>query len=163
MTQDTDTAVLLDVAKQIMTAAGCAALITTDESGLPSSRAVRTFPSDDALTKIAIPTHPDSRKTRHVRDRPDVVLSYIDDPGRGYVTVIGKAVLNERPEDRTAVWADPFSAFWPDGPESDEYLLIDLTPERIELRSFTLGVAPEPTRWTPEILEIVQAGRWRRV
>ena len=48
MTQSPDTKALLDAAKQIMTAAGCASLITVDESGLPSSRAVRTFLSDDS-------------------------------------------------------------------------------------------------------------------
>ncbi len=75
MTQSPDTKALLDAAKQIMTAAGCASLITVDESGLPSSRAVRTFLSDDKFTKIVIPTHPDSRKTVQVRNNSNVVLS----------------------------------------------------------------------------------------
>ncbi len=162
MTQGSDIEALLDVGKQIMTAAGCASLITIDESGLPSSRPVRTFPSDDELTKITIPTDSNSRKTVQARNDSRVVLSYIDVPTRGYVTVIGNAVLNDRLEDKKAIWVDPFLAFWPDGPESKDYLLIDVTPERIELRSFTQGVAEEPTRWTPVKLERTGTGGWQQ-
>lgn len=162
MTQSTDIKALLDVANQIMAAAGCASLITIDESGLPSSRAVRTFLSDDEFTKIVVPTHPESRKTVHVRNNSHVVLSYIDVPNRGYVTVIGNAVLNDRLEDKRSFWSEPFRAFFPGGAESAEYLLIDVTPERIELRSFTLGVAAEPTRWSPVILERAATGRWQQ-
>jgi general stress protein 26 len=163
MTQDSDIEALLDVGKQIMTAAGCASLITIDESGLASSRPVRTFPSDEELTKITIPTDSNSRKTVQARSNSRVVLSYIDVPTRGYVTVIGNAVLNDRLEDKKTIWMDPFLAFWPDGPETESYLLIDVTPERIELRSFTQGVAEEPTRWTPVTLERTGTGGWQQI
>ena len=162
MTQDSDIEALLDVGKQIMTAAGCASLITIDEAGLPSSRPVRAFPSDDELTKITIPTDSNSRKTVQARSNSRVLLSYVDAPTRGYVTVIGNAELNDRPEDKKAIWMDPFSAFWPDGPESESYLLIDVTPERIEMRSYTQGVAEDPTRWTPVTLERTGAGGWQQ-
>ena len=162
MTQDSDIEALLDVGKQIMTAAGCASLITIDEAGLPSSRPVRTFPADDELTKITIPTDSNSRKTVQARSNSRVLLSYVDAPTRGYVTVIGNAELNDRPEDKKAIWLDPFSAFWPDGPESESYLLIDVTPERIEMRSYTQGVAEDPTRWTPVTLERTGAGGWQQ-
>ena len=162
MTQDYDIETLLRVAKLIMTAAGCASLITIDESGLPSSRAVRTFPSDDEFTKIAIPTDSKSRKTLHVRNNSSVVLSYIDAPTRGYVTVIGNAVLNDRPEKKKALWKDSFLLFWPDGPESEDYLVIDVTPERIELRSYTQGVAEEPTHWAPVTLRRTGIGGWQQ-
>lgn len=162
MTQNSDIDAVLNVAKQIMTAAGCAALITINESGLPSSRPVRTILSDDEFTKITIPTDQASRKTHHVRSNSNVVLSYIDTPTRGYVTVIGEAVLNDRLEDKKAAWAEPFSSFWPDGPECEEYLLIELTPKRMEIRSYTQGVAEEPTRWTPVTLERTDSGGWQQ-
>ena len=163
MSEQSDTNMLLSTAKQIMTAAGCASLITVDESGLPSSRPVRTFPSDDEFTKITIPTDQDSRKTRHVRNNTNIVLSYVDGPGRGYVTMIGKAVLNDRLEDRKAAWLEPFTVFWPDGPESESFLLIEFKPERIELRSYTQGVAGEPTGWIPVTMERTDCGSWRQV
>ena len=162
MTQESDIEMLLDIGKQIMTAAGCASLITIDESGTPSSRPVRTFPSDDTLTKITIPTDTSSRKTVQAENDPRVILAYVDTPSRGYVTIIGNAELNDNLEDRKAIWVDPFSAFWPDGPESESYQLIDVKPERIEMRSFTQGVAEEPTRWTPVTLQRTGAGAWQQ-
>jgi len=162
MAQDSDIEALLDVGRQIMTAAGCASLITIDEAGLPSTRPVRTFPSDDELTKITIPTDSNSRKTVQAQNNSRVILSYVDTPTRGYVTVIGNAELNDRLEDKKAIWVDPFLAFWPDGPESDSYLLIDVTPKRIEMRSYTQGVAEDPTHWTPVTLERSGAGGWQR-
>jgi general stress protein 26 len=162
MTKNSDIEALLDVGMQIVTAAGCASFITMDEIGLPSSRPVRTFPSDAEFTKITIPTDLNSRKTVQARNNPRVVLGYVDLPTRGYVTVSGNAELNDRLEDKKAVWMDAFSAFWPDGPESESYLLIEVTPERIELRSYTQGVAEDPTRWTPVALERAGAGGWQQ-
>lgn len=162
MTQDSEIEALLDVGRQIMTAAGCASLITIDESGMPSARPVRTFPSDDKLTKITIPTDSNSRKTAQARNNSRVVLSYIDTPSRGYVTVTGNAVVNDNLEDKQAFWTDSFSAFWPQGPESESFLLIDVVPERIELRSYTQGVAEDPTCWSPIILERTDTAGWQQ-
>lgn len=77
-------------------------------------------------------------------------------------SLIGKAILNDRVEDKKSFWADPFEAFWPGGPESNEYLLMDVTPDRLELRSFILGVAEEPTRWSPVTLERAATGAWQQ-
>ncbi len=111
MTDDTDVGAVLEVASQIMAAAGCASLITIDDSGLPSSRPVRTFPSDEQFTRVTIPSDLNSRKTHQVRSNPYVVLSYIDAPSRGYVTMIGKGVIVDNPEDKQAAWMEPFAAF----------------------------------------------------
>ena len=154
---------LLDVAEQTITAAGCASLITVDDSGDPSSRAVAAFAPDTDFSRIVIGTHPDSRKTVHVQKDPRVVLSYIDVSNRGYLTVIGNAHLNDDLEERKEYWTDRFSAFFPDGPESDEYLLMVVVPERLELRSFGLKVAEEPTRWSRVMLERGQAGEWLQI
>ena len=162
MIEDSDIEGVLGVANQIASAAGCASLITLDESGLPSSRPVRTLPSDERFTSIVIPSDVNSRKTHQVGSNPNVVLSYVDTPSRGYVTIIGKGVLNDRPEDKQAAWLEPFAAFWPDGPESEDYQLIVVTPVRIETRSYTQGVADSPTRWTPVTLT-KSNGDWRPV
>ena len=160
MTQEQSVESLLDIARQTITAAGYASLITVEESGHPSSRAVAAFAPDADFSRIVIGTHPDSRKTVHVLRDPRVVLSYIDGPNRGYVTVIGNAHIDDNIEQRKTYWVDRFSGFFPGGPESDEYQLMIVVPERLELRSFGLKVAEEPTRWSPEILERGAAGEW---
>ena len=162
MTQSPAIESLLDVAQQTITAAGCASLITLDESGTPSSRAVAAFAPNAEFSRIIIGNHPDSRKTVHVQRDPRVVLSYIDMSNRGYLTVIGKAHFSHDLEERKAYWTDRFSAFFPDGPDSDEYHLMVMVPDRLELRSFGLKVAEEPTRWSPVILDRGEAGEWRQ-
>ena len=163
MTRSDDVGTALDVANKMMAAAVYASFITNDASGQPTSRAVRPFLPDEDFTRIVVATHRDTRKTRDVQRVGTAVLSYIDAPNRGYVTVTGKAVLNEDPGDKRAFWAEraeSFSAFWPEGPESEDYLLIEVTPQRIELRSYLLGVAEQPTRWTPVTLERTSSGEW---
>jgi general stress protein 26 len=162
MTQDSSIESLLDVAQQTVTAAGSASLITVDETGHPSSRSVAAFPPDGDFARIVIGTHPDSRKNTHVLNDPRVVLSYLDNANRGYLTVIGKAHIEANSDEKMTYWVDRFSAFFPDGPESDYYQLMIVVPECLELRSFGLKVAEEPTRWSPVILERGEAGKWQQ-
>ncbi|MDX1711394.1 MAG: pyridoxamine 5'-phosphate oxidase family protein [Rhodovibrionaceae bacterium] len=162
MTQDSTISPVLDVAHKTIAIAGCASLVTMDETGWPSARAVAAFPPDENFSKMVIATHPDSRKTTHVKADPRVLLSYLELENRGYVTIIGHAHLDDDREARKAYWTDRFSAFWPDGPESDAYQLIVAEPERLEVRSFGLGVAEDPTRWSPVILERRGSGAWAK-
>lgn len=162
MTQDPSVKSVLDVAHQTIEAAGCASLITMDESGYPSSRAVAAFPPDADFARVVIGTHPDSRKNVHVLKDPRVLMSYVDNSNRGYVTVIGKAHIDDKSEERETYWVDRFSAFFPGGPDSDEYQLMIVVPERLEVRSFGLKVAEEPTHWSPVILERGEAGEWQQ-
>lgn len=162
MTQDPSVKSVLDVAHHTIKAAGCASLITMDESGYPSSRAVAAFPPDADFARVVIGTHPDSRKNVHVLKDPRVLMSYVDNSNRGYVTVIGKAHIDDKSEVRKTYWVDRFSAFFPGGPDSDEYQLMIVVPERLEVRSFGLKVAEEPTHWSPVILERGEAGEWQQ-
>jgi len=162
MTENSSVSSLLDVAQQTITAAGCASLITVDETGCPSSRAVAAFPPDVDFSRIVIGTHPDSRKNAHVLDDPRVVLSYVDNKNRGYLTVIGKAHIDANSDEKTTYWVDRFSVFFPDGPESNEYQLMIVDPVRLELRSFGLKVAGEPTRWSPVVLDRGTTSQWQQ-
>lgn len=75
--------------------------------------------------------------------------------------MIGDAVLNDDPEAKERAWKEPFSTFWPGGPESDDYLLIEMTPRRLEARSYTQGIADNPTSWAPVVLEATNPGEWK--
>lgn len=161
MTSNSNVETVMKIAADIVNAAGCASIITLDDSGLPYSRPVRTFPSDEVFSKIVIPSDENSRKTDQVRKNSNVVLSYVDTTSRGYVTLTGHAVLNNKLEDKKAIWMEPFSAFWPGGPESTSYVLIDFKPIRLEIRSYTQGVAEIPTEWTPLTLEKSEDNGWR--
>jgi general stress protein 26 len=162
MSQHSSVEALLNVAEQTIKAAGCASLITLDEFGYPSSRALAAFPPDAKFSRVVIGTHPDSRKNLHVLREPRVALSYVDNANRGYLTLIGRAHIEADSEEKTTYWVDRFSAFFPEGPGSSDYQLMIVVPERLELRSFGLKVAEEPTRWRPVILAKDKAGDWRQ-
>lgn len=158
-----NTAAVLEVVRGIIDAAGCASLVTIDEANVPFSRPVRTFASDDNLTKIIIPSDMNSRKTHQVANNPKVLLAYVDAPSRGYVTMLGEGAVVDDPEEKRAAWVDPFAAFWPDGPESRAYTLIVVRPEQIETRSYTQGIADIPTQWKPVVLTRTDDGSWSDV
>ena len=160
MAQELSIPDLLKVARKTIEKAGCASLITLDEEGRPSSRPVAAFPPDDDFCRIVVGTHPHSRKSAHVQNDPRVVLSYLDLENRGYVTVIGSAWIDEKSEEKADYWIDRFEAFFPGGPDSEEYQLMCVVPERLELRSFGLNVAANPTTWVPVILDRDTTGAW---
>ena len=160
MAQDFSIEDLLEIARRTIEKAGCASLITLDNEGRPSSRPVAAFAPDEDFCRIVVGTHPHSRKTAHVQDDPRVVLSYLDLENHGYVTVIGSAWIDEDSEEKADYWVDRFEAFFPGGPSSKEYQLMCVIPERLELRSFGMNVAADPTCWTPVILDRDTTGAW---
>ncbi len=162
MNQVTETAEILDVADRTVAAAGCASMITIDDGGLPSSRPVAAFPPDAGFSRIVIGSDTGSRKTEHIRRNANVVLAYVDLENRGYVTALGKASIGGDTEERLKYWTERFFTFFPNGPESDEYCLIAFVPQRLEVRSFGLGVAAVPTQWCPKILERDSNGDWQQ-
>jgi general stress protein 26 len=60
-------------------------------------------------------------------------------------------------EERRRRWKSGWEAFWPDGPESEGFLLIDFTPSRIEVMSFARGIMEGP--FTPATL-VRREGDW---
>ena len=151
---------LLDIARQTVGQAGCASLVTLDGTAGPSSRSIATFAPDDDFARFVIGSNLESRKVDHIQRDPRVLLTYLDLGNRGYLTVVAKAHIERDAAERTTYWIDRFSAFFPDGPESDEYQLMIVVPERLELRSFGLKVADKPTRWSPVMLERDHSGAW---
>ena len=59
-------------------------------------------------------------------------------------TAAGPATLVTNVGLRKKYWRDEVAMYWPAGPDSDDYILICVTPERIELVNDAAGVAPEP-------------------
>jgi general stress protein 26 len=144
---------LLDVARRTVEAAGTASLVTMDETGAPSSRSIAAFAPDDDFARFVIGSNLESRKVDHIERDPRVLLTYLDSANRGYLTVVAKAHIEQDSEERHSYWVDRFSAFFPGGPDSGEYQLMIVVPERLELRSFGLKVPDTPTRWSPVMLE----------
>lgn len=143
---------LLEVTQHILDAAEFCFLITRGKKGELNARLMQPFGPDDNLT-IWFGASPQSRKVREIRkdNRVTVTFEYAEEGA--YATLLGAAAIETDRETRRRYWRDSFSAFWPDGPEGDDYVVISFSPFRIEVMDIDRGVAPEPFGLQPAILE----------
>jgi len=114
---------------------------------------IDAFPPDERMV-IWFATNPKSRKVAEIRKDPRVTLYYADvkSPGQGYVTVLGRARIVTDPAEKQKRWKTGFEVFWPD--KSEGYLLVEVTPDRIEVMSPEHGINGDPVTWTPAIIQM---------
>ncbi len=140
---------LMDAAREIMTAAGTCALITLDKEGRPRVRVMDPFIPESDFT-VWFGTNPKSRKVDQIKKNPKVTLYYLDSDSSGYVMIHGIAQLVDGQEEKEKYWKDAWEAFYPNKPE--DYLLIKVSPEWMEVISVTRGINGDPTTWKPPVV-----------
>ena len=140
---------LVEAAKEIMTEASTCALITLDEEGRPRVRVMDPFAPESDL-KVWFGTNPNSRKVKQIRNDPRVTLYYLDVDASGYVMIHGIAQLVNDQEEKETRWKEDWEAFYPDRPEG--YLLIKVTPQWMEILSYSRGIFGDSTTWQPPIV-----------
>lgn len=146
---DTSNNRLINAAREIMIAAGTCALITLDEKGWPRVRVMDPFIPENDLS-VWFGTNPKSRKVNQIKKDPRVTLYYLDSDASGYVTIQGIAQLVDDPREKEKRWKEEWKAFYPNRPEG--YLLIKVTPELMEVISYTRGIYGDSTTWQPPII-----------
>ncbi len=145
-------------------------LITLDESGQPQARMVGAARVEPNF-QIRIITSPKTRKAREIQRERRATMAFSDNRGEGYVTLIGQARLDndvererERERERKrkkALWKTQYEAFYPEGPEGKDSVLVEFTPHQIEIMHFHLKVGIWP--WTSEPTILVRDGSsWRK-
>jgi general stress protein 26 len=143
---------LIGAARAIMNAARYCAVMTLDASGRVQARAIDAFPPEPDMT-VWFATNPASRKVEEIRRDPRVTLYYFDAraPEEGYVTLLGRARLVDDPAEKRRRWKDGWEAFWPD--RNAGYLLVEVTPDRLEIVSPRRGIEGDRRTWRPPVLE----------
>ena len=144
---------ILSAARQIMISAHYCTLITLDSSGHPQARVMDAFEPESDLT-VWFGTNRITRKVGELNDDSRMTLSYFDRDDPGYVTLLGEARLVTDPEETAARWKDEWQAFYPDGPASEDYMLIEFRPFRVEVMSIKHQIASDPRGWKPAIVEL---------
>lgn len=142
---------VLEVARQIMTAARYCTLVTLGEAHQPQARVVDPIEPDEALT-VYVATNPRSRKVEEIRKDPRVTLLYFDTTRAAYVTLIGRAsevAGAQKPAHHKKDWQNFFAIEKPDA-----YTLYRIVPSRIEVVSAKDGLGGDPTTWRPEIVNL---------
>jgi general stress protein 26 len=141
---------LIAAAREIMAAARYCALITLDSTGHPQARTMDPFsPGEDMVVWLG--TNPKSRKVREIRNNPHVTLYYFDAQERSYVAISGIARVVNNPRERARHWKDEWKAFYPD--REQDYLLISVTPRKLEVVSEKKGIAGNSTTWDPPVVK----------
>jgi len=144
--KDTARAVLINAAKEIMTSARYCALITLDEEGRARARVMDPFAPEDDLT-VWFGTNPKTRKVGQIANDPRVTLYYLDKDASGYVMIHGTAGIVNDQKEKEAHWKQEWNAFYPDYPEG--YLLVKVTPEWMEVVSYTRNITGDSITWEP--------------
>jgi general stress protein 26 len=143
---------LIDAARRVMEAARYCAVITVGDEGRPQARAIDAFPPDADMA-VWFATNPKSRKVAQIERDPRVTLYYFDsrEPDRGYVTLFGRARLVNDKAEKAKRWKPGWEVFWPD--RDAGYLLVEVSPERIEVSSPSQGIGSDPVTWAPATVE----------
>jgi general stress protein 26 len=141
---------LLTAARNLMEKIRFCVLITLDESGHPRSRAMDPFLPDEKMV-IWMGTFRGTRKVQEIKKDPRVTLYYAHPEGAGYVSVYGTAKLVDDPELKKKWWKKEWEQFYPD--KDKDFLLIAVTPKRLEVLDYSQGISGDPTTWIPPSVE----------
>lgn len=141
---------LISAAREIMTSARYCALITTDSAGGVHARTMDAFPPE-ANMKVWLGTNARSRKVKEIRRNPKATLYYFVREDQAYVSITGTARLVNDPTEKAKRFKDDWKDFYPD--RARDYLLIEFTPERLEVVSVKKGIVGDSSTWqTPTVL-----------
>src|SRR4051812_22449684 len=144
---------IIAAARDVMTAARYATLVTIGSDGRPQARIVDPFVAERDLT-IWVATNPLTRKAADIKRDGRVTLLYFDAAASEYVTVIGNATLVADSATKAKHWKTDWAAFYKGGPLGGDYLLIRVRPTRLEVVAPNHGVLNDPVTWRPATIEI---------
>jgi len=137
---------LINTAREIMTSAKTCALITLDKEGRPRVRTMDPFAPESDFT-VWFGTNPKSRKVDQIKKDSRVTLYYIENDGSGYVMIHGIAQTVNNQEEKEKRWKVEWEAFYPN--KYEDFLLIKVSPEWMEVISYSHGVLGDPITWEP--------------
>lgn len=104
-------------------------------------------------------TSASSRKVAELRADPRATLVYQDDDKSACVVLTGRVNVNDSVEERRRRFMPMWWAFFPDGPDSDDYVVLRFVPERLEVWDASRGITPEPFGLRSACL-VVRDGVW---
>jgi general stress protein 26 len=148
-----DTVAVLAAAREVIDSAHYATLVTLGPSGHPQARSVDPFPPEPDFTIYAA-TNAQTRKAAELAADPRITLLYFDRQGGSYVTVVGRAELVRDSASRARYWKEEWATFYQDRNLGDDYLLIRVTPLRLEISSERHGIRNDAVTWRPVLVEL---------
>ena len=74
----------------------------------------------------------DSRKVSEIEEEPRVQLSFSDTKNYRFISMSGEAEIVRDVEKKEELWLEELERWFDEGPESDEIVLIKVTPSVVE-------------------------------
>jgi general stress protein 26 len=112
------------------------AYLATTDGAQPFVRPVSPIVEDDM--KVWLTTSSASRKISHICQNPRICLAFVEQPqGDKAAIIFGEAHVVPDLEEKRKVWQLArfnLSQHFPDGPESKDFCLLRIVPEKIEWR-----------------------------
>ncbi len=108
---------------------------------------------------VWISVRPDSRKIDELWSNPKVTLAFEDARQDANLVIYGKAFVENHIDIKKKYWKRVWKMFFPDGSESDDYVLIRIEPLRMEILNFKQNITPEPFGLKAAVL-VNQGGQW---
>ncbi len=137
---------ILIAAREIMASSETCALISVDDEGRPRVRMMGTLKPEPDFT-VWFGTNPNSRKVSQIKQNPEVTLYYQEEGNSGYVMLQGTAQLVNDEKEKDIHWKDQWKEFYPNFP--DDYLLIKVSPNWMEVVSYKHSIVGHPETWEP--------------
>lgn len=137
---------VISVAREIIETARYCALITLDSAGRARARTMDPFPPDENMV-VWLGTNAKSRKVSEIRRNRRVTLYYFDQESQAYVAVYGIARLVNDVAAKAKHWKAGWEMFYPD--RQKNFLLISVTPLKLEVVSEKKRILGDPRTWTP--------------
>ena len=141
---------LMNAAREIIDASGTCTLITLDDEYRPMVRIMDPFPPESDFT-IWFGTNAKSRKVTQIKNNPNVTLYYQDSDTSGYVVIHGTAQLIDNQKEKQQRWKDSWEDFYPNNREA--YLLIKVTPDRMEILSVARDIIGDTKTWQTPVVK----------
>jgi general stress protein 26 len=123
------------------------------------ARLVQPSPPHPESLAVRIGTSRTSRKVRELERTGRATLIYEDAPRDACVVLVGAARVLTAEEARLVPFPPLFHAFFPQGPAQDDFVFVEVVPDRLEVIDFARKVTPEPFGLAPAVL-VRQGGRW---
>ena len=150
---------LMNAARDIIEAARYCGLATFDRSGRVRIRTMDPFPPEGDMV-VWMGTHRRSRKVQDIENDPSVTLYYQSPTAAGYVVLTGRARLVDNPAQKGARWKEEWGAFYAD--RETDFVLIQVTPDRMEVIDYSRGIVGDPETWVPPVVEFRPGGQGPR-
>ncbi|KAK4528062.1 hypothetical protein GAYE_SCF48G5996 [Galdieria yellowstonensis] len=138
----------LAVAHYIVVETGPCFLITQEGRGI-NARIVDPLEPERGLEKVYFASNPNTRKISEIERNPRVCLAFYLPGQISYVVLHGVSKVIRDASVKKHFWKPAWNFFYPQGPEGNDCVIVQVLVDRIELISHEHGINPS---WKAAIL-----------